>query len=141
MTDKIIRSFSVRLRVPFHHIDPMQVVWHGHYFEYFEAARDGLFESLNINLESFYSKYGYIFPVIRSSVKFIRPLRYKDIFVCTARALEAKRKMVIDYEITMESDNKRCTVGRTEQVVLKMPEAEIEYEIPKEIRDAMGLQP
>ncbi len=54
MTDKAIRSFSVRLSVPFHHVDPMQVVWHGHYFEYFEAARDGLFESVNINLEGFY---------------------------------------------------------------------------------------
>jgi acyl-CoA thioester hydrolase len=141
MTDKTVRSFSARLSVPFHHVDPMQVVWHGHYFEYFEAARDGLFESLNINLESFYAKYGYIFPVIRGSIKFIRPLRYKDIFMCTARALEARRKIVIDYEITMESGDKRCTTGRTEQVVLKMPEAEIQYELPGEILEALGLRP
>lgn len=141
MTDKTIRSFSIRLRVPFHHVDQMQVVWHGHYFKYFEAARDGLFESLNINLESFYSKYGYIFPVIRGSVKFIRPLRYKDIFMCTARVIDVKRKIVIEYEITLESTTTRCTTGRTEQVVLKMPEAEIEYEVPGEICEAMGLQP
>ncbi|MCL4477475.1 MAG: acyl-CoA thioesterase [Deltaproteobacteria bacterium] len=141
MTDKTVRSFSVRLSVPFHHVDPMQVVWHGHYFEYFEAARDNLFESLGINLESFYVKYGYIFPVIRGAVKFIRPLRYKDIFVCTARALEAKKKIVIGYEITMESGDKRCTTGSTEQVVLKMPEAEIQYKLPGEILEALGLQP
>ena len=138
MTDKIIRSFSIRLRVPFHHVDPMQVVWHGHYFKYFEAARDGLFDSLNISLESFYPQYGYIFPVVRGAVKFIRPLRYKDTFVCTARVVDVKRKIVIEYEITLESTAARCTTGRTEQVVLKMPEAEIEYEIPREILEAMG---
>ncbi|MCL4469348.1 MAG: acyl-CoA thioesterase [Deltaproteobacteria bacterium] len=140
MIDKIIRSFSIRLRVPFHHVDPMQVVWHGHYFEYFEAARDGLFDSLNISLENFYSKYGYIFPVVRGSVKFIRPLHYKDIFVCTARVVDVKRKIVIEYEITRESTPARCTTGRTEQVVLKMPEGTIEYKFPREICDALGLE-
>ncbi len=139
MTENVLRTFSVRLKVPFHHVDPMQVVWHGHYFEYFEAARDGLFDSIGISLEDFYGRYGYLFPVIRGSVKFIRPLRYKDSFVCTAKVLEAKRKIVVDYEITMEAGNVRCTTGRTEQVVLKMPEAVIEYKIPKEICDALGL--
>ena len=140
MTAPAVRSFSIKLTVPFHHVDPMQVVWHGHYFKYFEAARDGLFDSLHINLEGYYAKYGYIFPVIRGSVKFIRPLRYKDLFVCTARVLEAKRKIVIDYEIMLESGSQRCTTGRTEQVVLKMPEGTIEYKIPQEICDALGLE-
>lgn len=137
MTEAALRTYSVRLRVPFHHVDSMQVVWHGHYFEYFETARDGLFESLNINLESFYPRDGYVFPVIRGSIKFIRPLRYKDVFVCTARAVDAKRKIVIEYEIKLESTNTLCTRGSTEQVVLKMPEAQIEYEIPKQIREAI----
>ncbi len=61
MTDRALRSFSVRLRVPFYHVDPMQVVWHGNYFKYFEAARDALFESIDVNLESFYPSPGYVF--------------------------------------------------------------------------------
>ena len=35
---------SVRLKVPFHDVDTMQVVWHGHYLKYFEQARQVLAE-------------------------------------------------------------------------------------------------
>lgn len=140
MTDNILSSCSVKLRVPFHHVDPLLVVWHGHYFEYFEAARDALFDSIHISLEDFYAEHGLIFPVIRGSVKFIHPLRYKDIFISSAKVTEAKRKIVVDYEITLEATGTRCTVGRTEQAVLKMPEAEIQYEVPVKIREALGLR-
>lgn len=138
MTAKALPSLSVKLRVPFYHVDPMQVVWHGSYFKYFEAARDALFESLNINLETFYLTHGYFFPIIRCSVKFIHSLRYKDVFMCTAKVVEARRKIVVEYEIKLESTNTLCTTGNTEQVVLKMPEAEIEYEVPMEIMKAIG---
>lgn len=138
MTHPPIRTHSVRLQVPFYHVDPMQVVWHGHYFKYFEAARDGLFEAVKVNFQAIYSTSGYLFPVVRGTVKFIRPLRYKDVFMCEARVVEAKRKIVTEYEIRLASDNTRCTTGSTEQVALKMPDADIEYEIPGEIRKALG---
>ncbi len=141
MTDKAIRSFSVRLRVPFYHVDPMQVVWHGNYFKYFEAARDALLESVGIDLESFYTSHKYVFPVVRGSVKFIHPLRYKDVFLCTAKVMEIRRKIVIGYDIKLASTNTLCTTGSTEQVVLKMPEAEIEFKVPEEILRAIGHSP
>ena len=37
------RSYQIRMRVPFHDLDPMQVVWHGNDFEVFDVARFGLF--------------------------------------------------------------------------------------------------
>ncbi len=79
--------------------------------------------------------------MIRGSVKFIHPLRYKDVFLCTAKVVEARRKIVIGYEIKLESTNTLCTTGSTEQVVLKMPEAEIEFKVPEEILRAIGHGP
>lgn len=133
------KSFSVTMRVPFHHVDPMHVVWHGNYFQYFEAARDGLFNSVDIDFIDFYTHTGFLFPVIRTSAKYIRPLRYKDEFACTARLVEVKRKIVMEYEIRLTSDHVLCTTGRSEQVALKMPGMEMEFEIPREIRKALGL--
>jgi len=139
MKDSKAKTFSVTLRVPFHHLDPMHVVWHGNYFQYFEAARDGLFNSADIDFLAFYSQTGLLFPVIRISAKYIRPLRYKDEFVCTARIVEAKRKIVVDYEIRLLPDNILCTTGQSEQVAMKMPDLEIEFEIPQKIRKALEV--
>jgi acyl-CoA thioester hydrolase len=98
--NKKAKTFSVTLKVPFHHLDPLQVVWHGNYCKYFEAARDGLFYSAGLDFLTFFSESGLLFPIIRMSAKYIRPLRYKDEFVCTARIVEAKRKIVIEREPT-----------------------------------------
>ena len=37
------RSHEIRLSVPFHDLDPMDVVWHGNYLKYFDMARFALF--------------------------------------------------------------------------------------------------
>ncbi len=39
-------SFEVKYSVPFFDLDPMQIVWHGNYLNYFEIARAGLFDPL-----------------------------------------------------------------------------------------------
>jgi acyl-CoA thioester hydrolase len=41
---KSIHQTSVDLEIPFHDVDMMQVVWHGHYAKYFEIARCALLE-------------------------------------------------------------------------------------------------
>ena len=51
--------------------------------------------------------------------------------------MEVKRKIVIDYEIKLLPDNILCTTGQSEQVALKMPNLEIEFEIPQKIRKAL----
>jgi acyl-CoA thioester hydrolase len=132
-------SYQVRLAVPFHDLDPMQVVWHGNYFKYFEIARDGFLYSRGIDLQSFAGNMKYVFPVIKTSVKYISPLRHRDEFICKATLLEAKFKIAFEFEIRLVSDDKLCAKGKTEQVAVKMPEMEILFGIPDEIRIALGI--
>jgi len=134
---KSLRSCTVRLTVPFHDVDPIQVVWHGNYLKYFEIARTGMFDRIGIDLYNFYLTSGFIFPISRTVIKYIHPLRYKDEFTCTAAVIECKRKILIDYEIRPTSDNKLCTTGSTEQVTVKYPELELELIIPEEIKKAL----
>lgn len=47
------RSCEVKIRVPFFDLDPMQIVWHANYLNYFEVARAALFEGNGIDLYSF----------------------------------------------------------------------------------------
>jgi acyl-CoA thioester hydrolase len=122
--------------VPYYDVDLMQVVWHGHYLKYFEMARQALFREYGLDLQRYMEEKKYVFPVIRSMIKHIRPLRFDDEFVCTAVLKEARVKIVLDFEIKLIADGKVCARGRSEQVALLIPEMEMAFKIPEEIQKA-----
>jgi acyl-CoA thioester hydrolase len=130
-------STSVKLRVPYHDVDLMQVVWHGHYLKYFEVARHAFFRECGLDLQHYMNEKGYVFPVIRSMVKHIRPLRLDDEFICTALLKEARVKIVLDFEIKLISSGEVCAKGRSEQVAFLIPEMEMVFKIPEEVQKAL----
>jgi acyl-CoA thioester hydrolase len=134
-----LKSFEVKIRVPFYDLDPMQIVWHANYLNYFEVARAALFENNGIDLYSFFAKQQLIFPIIKTSTKHILPLKHRDEIICKATLVEAYVKLVVDFEIRNTADGRICTRGRTEQVAVKVPEMEMLFSIPEEIRKAFGL--
>ena len=131
-------SVSVRLKVPYYDVDLMQVVWNGNYLKYFEVARQALFRECGLDLRYYLEEKKYVFPVIRSLIKHIRPLRLDDDFVCTAVLQEAKVKIVLEFEIKRISDGQVCAKGRSEQAALRLPEMEMAFRIPEEIRKALS---
>ena len=130
-------STSVRLKVPYYDVDLMQVVWNGHYLKYFEVARQALFRECGVDLHRYMKEKRYVFPVIRSMVKHVRPLRLDDEFICTAVLKEAKVKIVLDFEIKLISTGQVCAKGRSEQAALLVPEMEMAFRIPDEIQQAL----
>ena len=133
------KSIEIQHKVPFYDLDPMQMVWHGNYLKYFDIARFELFDTLGIDLLSYFKKTNYLFPITKTSTKHIVSLRYKDEFKCKATVVEAQYKIVVDFEIRLVKSNQICTKGRSEQVAVKYPEMEIMFEIPDDIRKALGL--
>jgi len=130
-------STTVRLKVPYYDIDIMQIVWNGHYFKYFEVARQAFFRECGLDLLAYAKEKGYIFPIIRSKIKHIRPLRMEDEILCTALLREARIKIVLDFEIKMVSNGLVSAKGQSEQVALRLPDMELELFIPEEIRNAL----
>jgi acyl-CoA thioester hydrolase len=133
------RSYEVTLKVPFFDLDPMQIVWHGNYLKYFDIARAELFDHLGVDLFDFHDRTHYIFPIIRSAVKHIHPLKRGDEFACRATVKEARAKIVVDFEIRLVGNGKLCARGSTEQVAVRAPEMEMAYAIPEEISRALGF--
>ena len=133
------KSCEVELTVPFHDLDIMQLVWHGNYLKYFDIARFALFDSLGVDFEKFYEKTKCLFPIVKTSTKHIGPLRHRDKFICTATIIEARIKIVLDFEIRLVKSTEICTKGRSEQVAVKFPEMEMMLAIPDEIRRALGF--
>ena len=127
------------MKVPFFDLDPMQIVWHGHYLKYFDNARSELFDYLGVDLFEFHDRTRYIFPIIRSSVKHIHPLKRGDEFICRATVKDARSKIVVAFEIRLVADGTICAKGTTEQAAVLAPEMEMVYTIPEEISRALGF--
>jgi acyl-CoA thioester hydrolase len=138
MSPPELLACEVELKVPFHDVDAMQVVWHGHYLKYFEIARGTLFELAGIDLMRYYATSGYLFPVVRTMVKHVHPLRYRDRFTCSARVVEIRRKIAVGFEIRLAGHGTLCARGRSEQVAVATPDFRIVMEIPEEVRRAFG---
>jgi acyl-CoA thioester hydrolase len=136
MTQSI--STSVTLKVPFYDVDLMQIVWHGNYLKYFEVARQALFKKYEVDMRRYKEDTKYVFPVVRSIIKHIWPLRFDDEFICTVMLKEARVRIVLDFEIKLISDGKLCATGRTEQVAVLLPEMEMAFQIPEEIQKALS---
>ncbi len=139
MAKKDNMSYEIRLTVPFHDVDPMQIVWHGNYLKYFDIARFELFRNAGVDLWEFFKKTNYLFPITKTTTKHIVPLRYGDEFICKATIIDARIKIVIDFEVRLTGRNEICTKGRGDQVAVKYPELEMMLEIPDEIRKALGF--
>ena len=133
------KSHEIQYKVPFYDLDPMQMVWHGNYLKYFDIARFELFDTLGIDLLIYFKKTNYLFPITKTSTKHIVSLKYKDEFKCKATVVEAQYKIVVNFEIRLVKNNQICAKGRSEQVAVKYPEMEIIFEIPDDIRKALGF--
>jgi len=131
-------STSVTLKVPYYDVDLMQIVWHGHYLKYFEVARQALFKECGVDLRRYMEDTKYVFPVVRSTIKHIWPLRFDDEFICTAVVREARVRIVLDFEIKLISNDKVCAKGWSEQVAVLLPEMEMVFQIPEEIQKALS---
>ncbi len=70
-------SFEYRHRVRYRECDPMGVVYHTHYLDYFEAARTEALRSLGLPYAEL-ERTGIHMPVIDLSIKYRRPARYDD---------------------------------------------------------------
>ena len=133
------KSCEVKLAVPFHDLDPLQMVWHGNYLKYFDIARSELFTGSGVDLFEYFKKTNYLFPITKTATKHILSLRYRDEFICKATCVEAQYKIVIDFKIRLTNDKMLCAKGRSEQVAVKYPDMEIQFEIPDDIRKALGF--
>lgn len=133
-------SLEIDMKVAFHDLDPLQIVWHGNYLKYFDVARFALFASVGIDLYQYMLTKKYVFPVTRSAVKHIMPLRAFDEFVCRATVTEAQYKIAMKFEIRKkDAERTICARGTSEQLAVRFPEMEMEFAIPDDIRIALGF--
>lgn len=130
---------SVTLQIPFHDVDAMQVVWHGHYPKYFEYARSKLLDAIDYNYPQMQAS-GYLWPVIGMTVKYIKPLQLLQTIRVSAQLEEWEFRLRIRYLIRdANSDQKLCS-GYTDQVAVDAHTQEMLLASPAILRRKLGVE-
>lgn len=112
--------------VPFHDIDLLEVVWHGHYLRYLEVARGALLDLIDYNYPQMRAS-GYAWPVIEVKLRYPRPARYGQRLRVQARMTEFDPRLCIEYLITDAATGERLTKGRTVQVAVEIATGEMQF--------------
>ena len=137
MTRQISRSHSVTLKVPFHDLDPVGIVWHGNYTKYFEIARCELLETFNYNYDEM-ARSGYSWPVIDLHLRYIKAARFGEEINVLATLREWEHRLRIDYLVT-EAAGLRVCKGTSIQVAVNMSTHEMCLRSPDVIFQRLGL--
>jgi acyl-CoA thioester hydrolase len=133
-----IHQASVDLEVPFHDVDMMEVVWHGHYAKYFEIARCAVLETIDYNYPQMRDS-GYAWPVIDLRIRYIKPAVFGQIITITATIVEWENRLKIDYLITNKNSGSKLVKGHSIQVALEMPSMTMCFESPRVLFEKLEI--
>lgn len=127
------REVHVEHEVPFHDVDALRVVWHGHYFKYFELARTALLRSCALDAGDLAETH-YRFLVVAARSRHVGPLRYGDRMRIHAWFSEVGRRIGIAYEIWNLTLDRRAARGHTDLATVDA-EGALQLTLPDEICD------
>ena len=135
-SDDQVLSADITLTIPFHDVDPAQIVWHGHYAKYLELARGRLLDKIDYNYAQM-EQSGYFWPVIEMQLRYIAPIRFHQQIRVTAVLKEWENRLLIDYLITDAATGRRLTKASTTQVAVSMSSGTMLLASPSVLADKM----
>jgi len=132
------RSAEVELEPAFHDLDPMNVVWHGHYAKYFEIARCALLQSFDYDYPQMQAS-GYAWPIVDMRVKYVRSATFRQRLKVRATLTEWEMRLRIDYVIADAADGTVLTKAHTIQVAVDMATREMQFASPPVLLEKLGV--
>jgi acyl-CoA thioester hydrolase len=124
-------TVTVPHEIPFHDVDSLGIVWHGHYYKYFELARTALYRSLNFDVDDM-GRLGFSFPVIESQCRYSEALRYGQAIDISARFCKWEYYILIEYRINETGSGKRAAYGHTKQAVCDLA-GQLQPSVPESV--------
>ena len=107
-----LRPVSVEIEVPFHDVDLLGVVWHGHYYKYVELARTKLLRAAGLDGGDLIGPK-YRFLVGETHCRHAFPLRYGERARVDAWLRDVRNRLHVAFEITNLTQARRSARGRT----------------------------
>jgi acyl-CoA thioester hydrolase len=105
-------------KIRFSEVDPLGIVWHGHYVKYIEDGREAFGEEFNLRYTDFYQA-GLIVPIVKVDLNYKKDVKYGDAITIETRYVDSPAaKIIFDYRILNRTTSEVVTTGSTTQVFL-----------------------
>jgi acyl-CoA thioester hydrolase len=124
----------------FFDIDPMEIVWHGHYVKYLELARTALLAKFGYDYPRMRDS-GYSWPIVDMRLKYVRPAQLGQRLTVRAEIVEWENRLRIQYLIRDAASAAKLTQASTIQVAVDLKTREMLYVCPPVLWQRLGVQP
>jgi acyl-CoA thioester hydrolase len=131
-------SCEIEVRPAFYDLDPMDIVWHGHYVKYLEDARCALLERFDYGYPQM-RESGFAWPIVDMRIKYIRSAHFRQRLVLRAEITEWENRLRIDYRMSDPATGQRVNKAWTIQVAVDLATREMQYVCPPVLRQRLGL--
>ena len=129
---------ETEVQVQFSELDPMEIVWHGHYVKYLEIIRDILLEDIGYSYREMKAS-GYVWPVIDMHLRYIHSAVLAQRLKLRAEIVEWEIRLKIDYDITDAMTGRRLTRASTTQVAVEIATREMCFASPPVLFEKLGV--
>jgi acyl-CoA thioester hydrolase len=133
-------SHEIDVVPAFYDIDPMEIVWHGHYVKYLELARSALLARYGYDYPRM-RESGYGWPIVDMRLKYVRPAAFGQALKVRAQIVEWENRLRIEYLIRDAASGAKLNQAYTIQVAVDLATREMLYVTPLVLRQRLGVQP
>ena len=112
MTEDVINSYTVDVRVRYQETDQMGVVYYANYLVWFEVARTEFFRAAGLDYRELEENEKVYLPVVEASCRYRSPIKYDDVVSVTVR-LSSVKNARINFEYKLSSRSRLCATGET----------------------------
>lgn len=133
-------SHEIEVVPAFFDIDPMEIVWHGHYVKYLELARSALLDRFDYGYSRMRAS-GYAWPIVDMRLKYVRPAELGQRLVVRAEIVEWENRLRIAYRIRDAASSRKLTEASTIQVAVDLSTREMLYVCPPVLWQRLGVRP
>jgi acyl-CoA thioester hydrolase len=131
---------ETEISVQFSDLDPMEIVWHGHYIKYLEIVRGVLLDTIDYNYPQMKAS-GYVWPVIDVHLRYAHSATLAQRLKLRAEIVEWENRLKINYLITDAVTGDRLTRATTTQVAVEIASQEMCFVSPPVLFEKLGLPP
>ncbi len=124
------------IKIPFHDLDPMNVVWHGNYIKYLEQARCDMFDKLGYTYYDMKDD-NYVYPVAKLNTKYIKPLSFNQEVTINTSLIEIEPAIIIKYKMFNKTDI--VFEAETMQIGINITTGESVYNAPVKLLKVLGI--
>ena len=103
------------LKVEFYDLDPMEVVWHGNYLKYIEAARCDMLEKIGYTYEDMKND-NTAYPVATMDLKYIKPAFFGQKLRVESTLESVEPALIISYIIKDSKTGEKILQERSMQI-------------------------